>query len=158
MLYVFIFVCDCACVWSTRWGAMPQCRGLCCEPGAVSQACGNMSSFSPLSPTLSHSSHPVCLYFTPVDGRWHVVNTDTKQVTHTCVRVIRPWEKECMHVWILVCMCVHMGTGFWFSRLNYVVSCCSDHICGWTVVQNIIKWICSAHRVKTRHCTHWENM
>ncbi|KAI4825444.1 hypothetical protein KUCAC02_021124, partial [Chaenocephalus aceratus] len=42
---------------------------LCCERGAVSQACGNKPSFSPLSPTLSHSSsHPVYLYFTPGNG------------------------------------------------------------------------------------------
>lgn len=35
-----------------------------------------------------------------------------------------------MHVWILVCMCVHMDAGVWFSRLTCVVSCCSDHMCG----------------------------
>lgn len=146
MLYVFVFMCDCACVWSTRWGAMPQCRGLCYEPGAVSQACGNMSSFSPLSPTLSHSSHPVCLYFTPVDGRWHVVKTATKKVTHMCKGHQALRKGMCMHVWILVCMCVHMGAGFWFSTLTCLVCCCSQHICGWTVVQNINKWKCGTHR------------
>ncbi|KAM7414968.1 hypothetical protein PAMA_019673 [Pampus argenteus] len=47
---------------------MLLCRGLCCEHGAMSQACGNKLSFSPLSPTLSHSSHPVYFCFTPGDG------------------------------------------------------------------------------------------
>lgn len=134
MLHVFVSMRDCACVWSTQWGAMPRCRGLCYEPGAVSQACGNMSSFSPLSPTLSHSSHPVCLDLTPVDGRWRVVNTAMKKLTHTCVRVIRPWEKGmCMHVCILVCMCVRMGAGFWVSTLAHVVSCYSGWKCGYKI-------------------------
>ncbi|AWP08118.1 Hypothetical protein SMAX5B_002888 [Scophthalmus maximus] len=35
---------------------------------AMSQACGNKPSFSPLSPTLSHSSHPVYLCLTTADG------------------------------------------------------------------------------------------
>ncbi|TNN37883.1 hypothetical protein EYF80_051945 [Liparis tanakae] len=43
-------------------GAMPRPRGLCCESGLWEQA----QLLSSLSPTLSHSSHPVYLSFTPV--------------------------------------------------------------------------------------------
>lgn len=108
--YVFVFKCVCACVSSTLRGAMPRCWGLCCKRGAVSQACGNKPSFSPLSPTLSHSSHPVYLCFTPVNG--DVACSEHrrgKTHTHMCKghQILR---KKKMCVWLYVCvyMCLHL--------------------------------------------------
>lgn len=60
----------------------------------------------------------------------------------------------CMHVWILVCMCVRKGVGFRILTLTCVVTCCSKHKCERTVVQNINEYVVHIN-VKLRHCTHW---
>lgn len=49
-------------------------------------------------PILCTSSSP------PVMGRWCVVNTAVEKLTHTCVRVVRPWEKGC------ACDCIEVGS------------------------------------------------
>lgn len=123
MLYVFVFMCVCACVCSTRWGAMPRCRGLCCECRAMIQACGNKPSFSPLSPTLSHSSHPVYLCFTPGDGevvcREHCCG---KTHTHMCKghQTLRKRMIMWLYVYTSMCDC------FFFFLLTQGVNvyCC----------------------------------
>lgn len=115
LLYVFVFVSVCAFVCSTHWGAMPRCRGLCCERRAMSQACGNKPSFSPLSPTLSHSSHPVCLYFTPVGGEVACSeHRRGKTRTHVCKGHQTLRKRMCVHVCVYVCLrvCAYMCVDF----------------------------------------------
>lgn len=62
-----------------------------------------------------------------------LVNAAMKKLTRTCVRVIRPWEKECAYVsacyFACVCMC---GCVYrWqivVSTPTCVVSCCCGHV------------------------------
>ena len=105
--YVFVFKCVCACVSSTLRGAMPRCWGLCCKRGAVSQACGNEPSFSPLSPTLSHSSHPVYLCLTPVDGEV-ACSEHRRGKTHTHMCEGHQSLRKKKNVRVIVCMCVYV--------------------------------------------------
>lgn len=107
LLYVFVFKCVCACVSSTLRGAMPRCWGLCCKRGAVSQACGNKPSFSPLSPTLSHSSHPVYLCFTPVNGDV-ACSEHRRGKTHTHMCKGHQILRKKKNVRVIVCMCVYV--------------------------------------------------
>lgn len=125
--YVFVFICVCACVGSTRWGAMPRFRGLCYKHGAMSQACGNKSSFFSF---LSHASTliPSCVPpHPPVMGMWHIVSARCGK-THTCM---------CKsHQTLRKRMCVLLWGTYVFSRraqlcviflilLTHVVTCCA---------------------------------
>jgi len=95
LLFVSAFMSVCAYACFTRQGAVPRCRGLCWKGRAVSRACGNKPSSSPLSPTLSHSSHPVCVCLTPGDGEVGCSeHCCGKSHTHMCKgqQTLRKWS------------------------------------------------------------------
>lgn len=121
--YVFVFMCVSACVCPTHPGAVPRCGGLCCERGAMSQACGNKPSFSPLSPTLSHSSHPVYLCFTPVDEEVACSEQRRgKTRTHMCKGHQTLRKRMCvwLYVYIRFCMRMHPRVAVFFHIRSWL--------------------------------------
>ncbi len=141
-LCICVRFCDCTCV------AVCICIHVCLfmcllhPPGCHALVRGSLSVVSAepwvrpvgtspaslLSLPRFHTRPILCTSASPVlMGRWRVVNTAVEKLTNTCVKVIRPWEKEracdCVCIYVCVCMRVHPGVTFFFL-LTHGCSCC----------------------------------